>query len=461
MTEYTLRGIGPPFGKQQELIDYIFRPDPHVVKQVDLCCGRGFGKSVVAIDIAIRALCMDPNAVGLFLEPDWKRIYRVFLKKWTKIVPPGMYKLNKNEQLIRWFNGALLYYGPRNVTGSYGMAEDSQLGQDTTFIIDDEAALRCSRRMYANNLATIREQSPYRFYLTLSTPRVGAYKKLVTSPGHKIFRGHSDDNPYLPAGYVEQLKENMSADQVRRELYGEFVALEGRLWKSAKYDQSSPDCAWPNGNRHDDWYGFREGEPWWLFCDLGGATGAYVVVQRTEAYYRNARLFNGPVWVAVADLCPHSDASAARAFRILKENFGSPAGVTAGADMSTRTSGDGLTVAYFVRQTWGNVPIYPCDERFFNKQIQYDSLSFLMCSASGQRRFTIARDFVSLDENSRRGVREMIEEDIMPEENKRRASDFLPKNREITVQHVRDALMMGAAKIMHPPDWMYSGDQAA
>jgi hypothetical protein len=465
MPVHVLKGVGPPDPKLQELIDYLFRPAPDEVKQVDLVCGRGRGKSIIAIDIACRVLSNDPNAVILFLEPDWKRINRVFLKKWRKIVPKELYTLNKGEQLITWLpTGALLYYGPRNITGSYEMSEDAQLGQDTTVVIDDEAALRCSQTLYTNTLATIRVPSDVRFYLTVTTPRIGPYQQLVTSPNHVLFRGKSRDNPYRPKGYVKTLMQNMSAEQARRELDGEFIALKGRVWKDAKYDPNpdNKDVAWPDGNRHDMFTKYDPGRPWWLFCDLGSATGAYAVLQKTEAIYRGTQLFREPVWVAVADFCPNSDASASRAMQMLNKHFGPPAGVVAGADINKRSEVDGSTVAYFAQKIWGNIRIYPCSETLYDRQLQYDTLSYLMCSANGERKFTIARDFVSLDTDlSRRGIREMIDWDQWPPLEKRRESDFLPKTKDIVVSHIRDALLMGSVMIMRPPQWVKTSKLAS
>jgi len=97
----------------------------------------------------------------------------------------------------------------------------------------------------------------------------------------------------------------------------------------------------------------------------------------------------------------------------------------------------------------------------YHKQIQYNRLLFLLCSASKERRFTIAKDFVSLDTESHRGVREMILEDAWPDEDKRRMSDFLPKGKDNVVQHTRDALLMGAAMIMSPPRWLRDDDLTA
>jgi hypothetical protein len=456
-----------PFEKQQNLISFLFRPDPNVIKQADLCCGRGYGKSVLAIFIATMALSLSSNEIGLFLEPDWKRVKRVFLKKWMRLVPSHLWTINRSEQCITWLpTGSLLYYGPRVITGAQGSMEDSQLGQDTTFVIDDEAALHCSEIFYINTMATIREPSNVRFYLTLSTPRVGSYKNLVTAEKHILFRGTSSDNKYLPVDYVANLRAQMGPEQAARELEGKFVTLAGKIWKYTKWEPFDKEknnilCAWPNGNRNDTWTSFRKDRPWWLFCDLGGATGAYAVVQQSDAAFRGRLLFRDPVWVAVADYCPTDDASASRAFQKLKAEFGTPVAVVAGADIETRSVVDGRTVSYTATEIWGpSVHIYPVDEHRASKQMQFDVLNFLMCTVSGERRFTIARDFVSLDNRSKRGICEMIEEDEFPPEEKRNPHDVLPKNRDNRVQHIRDALLMGAVAIMRPPQYAYNDDPA-
>jgi hypothetical protein len=445
--------IYPPYLKQQAILDALLEPSI-AKKQIDLCCGRGFGKTYLAIIAAIMTLSIDGKQVGLFLEPTWKLTNSVFLASWRKLVPKELYKINKGEEMITWINGSVLYYGPRNVSGSTEAMRDKYRGYNLTFVIDDEAAIGCDEQFYTNVLAAIRVPSTVRYYFTISTPKVGPYRDLVTSENHTLYRGSSRDNPYLPAGEIDALAANMSRDQVRREIDGEFISLEGRIWKTADMSQ-----AWSAGNRDDEHPAFKPGHPYWLLCDLGSSTGAYVVIQQRKAALSGQQLFPGPVWVAVADLCPQNDASAARAFAMIKEHFGTPVGVTAGADINTRATTDGTTVSYFAQQCFGNVPIYPCNESLYSKQVQYDRLSYLMCAAGGERRFTVARDYVELDPDSKRGVRQMLEVDEWPEEMKRRASDFLPKNRECRVQHTRDALLMGMS-VLSPPTWAFGSNPA-
>jgi len=447
LTDFTLHGLGPPHAKQRELIDYLLAPSDDI-KKVDNVCGRGYGKTELAIILSVMALSRSDREVGLFLEPDLPRVRKVFLKKWFAAVPSGLYTINRQDRVITMAWGALLFYAGRNVTGAYGSAADSQLGQDTSFVISDEEAIYCNPDLYVNTFNTIRINSTSNFYLTLSTPRVGRYQELIQSAGHKIFTGTSFDNPYTPPNYVKNMMENMSRSQVRRDIYAEFISLEGRIWPECDLD-----TPWPYGNLWTSQSGFVENEPWWLFCDLGSATGAFVVVQRREPITGDGRkLYNGDVWVAVADYCPLHDGSASRAFQFLFARYGYPVSVTAGADIDTRGSGDGKSVAYFVRQVFGEgITIKPISERFADKQMQYNRLSAAICDIHDRRRFCIADGYKELDPDSKRGVKQCMLEDEWPEEDKKLPNQQLPKNKECRVQHVRDALMMGAVSTMYPP----------
>jgi hypothetical protein len=445
-------GLHRPLGKYKEIFDYVLAPSPEV-KSVDLCCGLGFGKTLIGIQIAACTLDSAPGHVGMFLEPDWDRIDNIFLPMWEEYVPSELYEIKVGKNWIIWKpTGSRLVYRPRVITGSLAQRRARNRGIPTTFVIDDETAISFDKEQYQNTYARVRLPADIRYYLTLSTPLVGPYGNFLKRGNNKIFHGRTRDNFYLlqeDPTYESRQRANMSPEQARRELDGELVALEGRIWKTAKLDES-----WPFGNRNDFHTCFKKGEPWWLLCDLGGANGAYIAVQQTDGLYRGRKLYEKPVWVSIADFCPDDDASASRAFQKMDQEFGIPAGVVAGADVNTRASTDGLTVAYFVKQIWGNTHIYPCNESILNKQIQGNCFDQLLCTTTGERRFTVAKNFVSLENpRSNRGVREVLNEDQWPPKEKLRVNDVYPKNPDIIVQHARDALLMGSARIMNPPKW--------
>jgi hypothetical protein len=156
------------------------------------------------------------------------------------------------------------------------------------------------------------------------------------------------------------------------------------------------------------------------------------------------------------------DASASRAFQKIKSQFGDPEMIVGGADSRKRSDADGRTIRYFSNQVFGRgVPVKSMNEERFSKSVQYDKLDYLIKDYQGNRRFCIAENFISLDTQSRRGLREMVVQDQWLDESKRREGDFLPKNKEIRVQHVRDAILMGAAGVMSPPTMFDEGEIVA
>lgn len=441
--------LGPPYPKQQEILSYLMTPEPGRTKLVDVECGRGFGKTTLAIEFATRAMTRDKNQRILFLEPDVLRLQEAFLAEWHRIVPTELYDIEYGKRRIFWKNGAQLRYGHRDIRGNKARRARMLVGPNISGVIDDEAAEGFHREQQQNTFNCIRLNCDILFYLTITTPFVGEYSRYIKEPGHRLFRGTSYDNVYLSRSIIDGWIANMhSHDQVRREIYGEEVSLEGRIFKGAKIDavgaEHDPENRWPRGNVHWDFSCFRPELPWWLFCDLGSATGAFVVVQKAPG---------SETWVAVADYCSNDDANASRAFQRLDDEFGRPSLVVGGADIHTKNSVDGTTVAYFASQTWGNVPIRAMGESFADKQQQFDILSRLIYTLDGTRRFCVAKDFASLAPETHRGVREALLEYSMRPIEERREGEFLPKGSDQPLCHVADAMLMGAP-VMAPPSFL-------
>lgn len=450
-------GLEIPHPKAMEVIRYLFTPEPRV-KKCDLCCGLGFSKTQTCLDIAQMKLEQGPGERVLFLEPDMNRLNKCFVAPWRASVPPSLYKMNEGKREIQYYNGAILYFNHRDIRGNRALAADAGRGPNLTGIIDDESAISFHTEFMVNLLARLRAASPNLFILTATTPKVGPYGNWIKRVGHQLFRGRTIDNPYLkpsPEQYDAELRANMSELQARRELDGELVALEGRIWSGA--DLTKP---YPEGTINESHTEFIPGRDWWLFSDTGTATGAYVVVQIMDKPHSiGPYADNHPVWVAVADYCPNDDASASRAFQRLKTEFGTPVAVVGGMDLGKRQE-VGSSIEDLVAEVWGPyVQVIKMSERQYAKQIQFDRLSYLLKSYHGDRHFTVAKNFKSLDPYSKRGVLEALDEyqyrDIP------RDSEFLPKGADQPLCHVSDALMMGAVGVMSPPEFSYPWQRQA
>lgn len=71
------------------------------------------------------------------------------------------------------------------------------------------------------------------------SPRHWAYKYFFLSqePTRHVYRSRTEDNPFLPKEYVEQLKRDLDPKQARRMLYGEWIEIESeRVYHS--YDDT-------------------------------------------------------------------------------------------------------------------------------------------------------------------------------------------------------------------------------
>lgn len=448
-----------PHPKGTEIIHQIIKPpySPGEFRKINVCCGWGFGKTSLGIDIAqvLLQLGMD----GYFLEPNVNLMEGLFLQRWEEMIPRELYRIQRgNVRCITWLpTGAKLFYDHRAVTGRQEHVTFKLQGKTIAFYIDDEASTGCSKIVHDQLSGRLRAPDvPFMVRVTLSTPRMGPYADMLGEPGSITINGKSEDNTHLDPQVWANMRAGLTRAQAARDMDGQLMALEDQIWNMC--DLQNP---WPVGNVDDMHPRFDPAYPWYLFSDLGSATGADLIVQCIPRGFT----YSEPRWVVVADQCPQYDASVRKRYNKLKMLYPTPpTAIVAGNDINTRSAGDGATPAYFARKTWGDAKIIPVDESAYGKSIQLDVAQFLMDHTDG-RRLTVARDLVDrkstacLDPDSKRGFVEMIHQDIwMPEED-RRASDYLPKTNKVRVQHIRDPFLMGALAIMKPPSW--TGDPGA
>lgn len=452
--------LGPPFPRQIEVLHAILKgPHTRALRRVNLCCGWGFGKTTVGIDAA--QLLLQLGIDGVFLEPNVNLMETVFLSRWEDTIPEDLYSLNRGRKIITWLpTGAKMLYHHRGITASLEQTLQKLQGWTLGFYIDDEASSSCSMKVHQSLGARIRSpKAPLLTRLTLSTPRMGEYADLINERDSINIFGKSEDNPYLDRERLADMRAHMSRAQAKRDMDGELVALEDMIWHMVDLDHS-----WPKGSVDDFHPRFNPAMPWWLFSDLGSATGADVVVQMVEHGIERGI----PRWVIVADLCPQSDASIKTRWGKLADLFGVPAGIVAGRDVNTRSLTDGATAAYFAQKLWGSVRVIPADETNASKQRYHEIATYMFDPPTEARQLTIARDLIpdedgrapgALDKDSKRGIVEMIKQDIWVDEDQRSEAHYLPKGRKIRVSHVRDALLNGAGKIMRPERWAGDADR--
>lgn len=434
----------PPHEKQLQFINTTLGDGTNRdIRRTHLVCGRGWGKTTGAIMLVLEAMRRYPGISLLFLAPTHKTLERSFVAEWQRIVPNPLYKYLKSDKIIEFINGSKTYLSSCYIDNP-SRGRDADRGVSVQGVVHDETAWGFNRDLYTNVSAAIRGSQFGRFYACLTTPVLNDYQDVATSDGHILMHGPSWDNPYLPDGWAEELSKEMSPQQYKREIDGQWVPLEGRIWDTWS------DEPWPRGNRHHCEY--NPHLPWYLFLDLGVGNAAYLVVQRVDASKSGLQLFPGSVWVVVAQLMPDHDGSASRAFQRLGDLYGRPCCIVGGADMNTRSVSAGDTAMYFARQVWGeDVMVKIADGWIADKQVQYNRTTYLIRDAVGARRFCVSKDIQSLDSHStrKRGILDVMAQDTWPDNVKRRRVEFFPK--EGVLEHCRDALLYGAVCEMAPP----------
>jgi hypothetical protein len=404
--------------------------------------GRGVGKSIIVGVKALQVMLDEPGTRGCILSPTYQKLRDIFLAAWEDIIPPELYRINRSEMTINLINGSRVYLRSRQVNNP-GRGKFALKGIDVSWIIDDEAAEGFNMEVTTNALASCRRPGRNRFYACVTTPLLNEYHQFATSDGHQVIHCTSWDNPHIEKEFLDQVEAHMSPQQAKRELYGQWVALEGRCWDTWS------NKPWPKGNIHD--YTYNPDFPVYLWLDLGVGNGAFLAVQPVPAEHLGRRIYSGSVWVVVGEFTPKHDGSADRAFQRFSDFYGQPAGIVTGSDVDTRGTAINLTPHYFASQTFPGTPVYPIKGWVADKQIQYSAMLSMIFSVSGERRLCISRDLRSFDKEANRGVKEVIEQDQWPEgAGKHRSTLF---NKEGRLEHVRDALLYGCTHI-NPPQMM-------
>jgi Terminase-like family. len=395
---YDLNIVSPynktrPYPKQQEFLE-MDRGDGRTVKRIHLIAGRGTGKTSIGIvDLTKESLVRNPGLPNLWIEPTYRHCMDVFYREFRRIVPKELYTFRKAEMVIDWITGATTDIRSRHADNAY---REVNKGPNYAAAYNDESAYKFDKVKYWDVDAAIRHpQASALTHICMTTPKMNEYYDLVHSSGHEQINAKSADNPHLPPGWVDERAGLMDEKRRLQELEGAWVSLTDMIW----YGFSS--ATWPEGNIHPHVHDFSE--PYYLAFDIGVASSAWQIIQpvRTDTY---------TVYVVTAEYTPRRDADgsvdgvAAR----IKQEYGQPAIVIAGADLETRGSGDAKRPSWFIRRHFGGVQIRPIDGWIADKEIQYTQACFALHAADGKRRFCISAGLKSHDPDTKRGITEVM-----------------------------------------------------
>jgi hypothetical protein len=382
----------------------------------------------------------NPGLPGLWTEPTYRLCHDVFLREWRRIVPPSLYTLHSGDMKIVLANGSEIDIRSRNVDNP---TKEISKGPNYAWGIDDEAANKFDTDKYWDIDAAIRHPGARcRFHDTLSTPQMGEYYTLCTHPFHRQVNATSFDNPFLDPMFASSLAESLDPQRARQEIYGEWVALSGRIW-----DVAEPARMWPHGNLHP--HSWQPGRPYILGCDLG-VQSAWLIIQQVPG-----ERGGDPIDVIVAEYLP-DDGDAQSVIRQINADYGQPSRVFVGADLNTRSIVDGGTASYAFRKVWGGLPVLPITGGLANKDLQYQVAKGRLLNANGARRCCVSAGLRSYPAKSPRGIKALWQADQWPSGRQIRAGEMLPKDKrragKAALEDVRDAWLYSMIGL-HPPSF--------
>lgn len=195
-----------------------------------LVAGFGSGKTHALCNKVILLALDNIGTVGLVAEPTYPMIRDVFcrsfddvLEHWGidydfRVSPQPEYELHFAEGSVTILCRSLLNF-------------ERIRGQNLSFTIADEidtAPVEVAQK--ASEMMLARMRSGKVNQLAVATTPEGfrwAYRTFIErdAPGKRLIKARTQDNPYLPPGFIESLRENYPPQLISAYLDGEFVNL--------------------------------------------------------------------------------------------------------------------------------------------------------------------------------------------------------------------------------------------
>lgn len=206
--------------------DFVFSEAIHPA----MVAGYGAGKSQAGvIRILLQALKYPKMSFG-FVEPTYDLIRLIAFPRFEEILNDfGIdYKLNRSDATLTLANGAMIIFrsadNPERLVG-FEIAD---------CVIDEADTLRLqqAQTVWTKLLGRIRQAKPDGMPNTLaavSTPEGFGFMYEMWGKekreGYELIKAPTMSNPYLPDGYIDQLRATYSSSQLSAYLDGEFVNL--------------------------------------------------------------------------------------------------------------------------------------------------------------------------------------------------------------------------------------------
>ena len=195
------------------------------------CCGRRFGKTIMAVNETSRKLKQRKSSVGWWVSP----IYPITNKGWREFLiycpPEEIGAIHKTDKVIEMTYGASLWFKSAD-------KPDSLLSEGLDWLVLDEAAVTKAdawERSLRPALADKKGEA-----LFISTPRGKNWfnklylRGLSGNPNYKSFTFPTSANPYIDDAEIAEVKSTLPDMVFRQEFLAEFVDDAGAVFRNIR-----------------------------------------------------------------------------------------------------------------------------------------------------------------------------------------------------------------------------------
>lgn len=243
------------------------------VHEIMLSGSVGSAKSILMAHIVVNH-CLQNNGARVLLGrralPDLKAtIYNKILEHIEEDFIEGVhYTKNETSAFIRFKNGSEIisrswadnrFSKVRSLELSAACIEELTESEDPSAY--NEIKMRVGRLPHIKENFIISATNP-------GAPSHWAYKYFIESQPHAtrhVFYSRTEDNPFLPEWYIDQLKRDLDPKMARRMLYGEWIEIN----KEVVYYAYDPEKQYKNTLE----YTINPKEPVWISWDFNIGEG--------------------------------------------------------------------------------------------------------------------------------------------------------------------------------------------
>lgn len=198
------------------------------------CGGFGVGKTETLLNCALRDALESPKALIAMYEPTYDLVSMILAPRMEeKLTDLGLkYRYNKQKNIIRPLGGFCGSFVMRTLDNPARIIgyESYRAHVDEIDTLKPKHALEAWRKIIARNRQRPKGvESPFNRVSAYSTPEGFrfAYDTWVKNvkPGYRMIQAPTRSNPFLPADYIDSLRESYPPQLIAAYLEGQFVNL--------------------------------------------------------------------------------------------------------------------------------------------------------------------------------------------------------------------------------------------